>query len=131
MTYPAIPEGCERFRRDEIGRWEFQFPGVDNDAGWEMVDAIYCLAGITPESRLLWRDLCNAARCAWLDEAERIWLAQPRPVIAMYRYWDGLTYWESGILDPVRLQYLEWPAWEIDHAHCLAHAEAWAREAKE
>ncbi len=126
---PRIPEGCERFRfiKDE---WHF----LTEVGIWIPVADLFGIAGtdLDPSgaAKRTVQDFCNAARCAWLDEAERIWLAQPRPVIAMYRYWDGLTYWESGILDPVRLQYLEWPAWEIDHAHCLAWAEAWAREAK-
>ncbi len=123
MTYPAIPEGWERFRQDDMGRWEFQFPGVDNDAEWEMVDAIYCLAGITPESRLLWRDLCNAARCAWLDEAEREWCLKARP------YYDNASHYHAACGDDT-ISYPKDIGISFDRDWCLAHAEAWAREAK-
>ncbi len=124
---PRIPEGCERFYFDEDHcAWYFQ----DELDLWKCVEYILRESPQTTTERHIRQNICNAARCAWLDEAENILHRQHRPVIAMYRYWDGLTYWESGITDPVRLQYREWPAWEIDYAHCLAWAEAWAREAK-
>lgn len=118
---PRIPEGNETFMNDKSGTWYRLEQG-----GLALID----LETFHQYGARVRSNICNAARCAWLDEAENILHRQHRPVIAMYRYWDGLTYWESGITDPVRLQYREWPAWEIDYAHCLAHAEAWAREAK-
>ena len=128
-TYPAIPENCERFRQDDIGRWEFQYPGIeyiDYAAEWDLVDAIYELAGPDHESGLLWRDLCNAARCAWLDEAERIILESATPEMPvcdlLFDYHWNVRLWHRG-------KGIHAKQWEKDHAEYLAHAEAWAREA--
>lgn len=118
---PRIPK-CSSFKGDYPAYWFLQ-----SENFWTPVSFYF----FHKEKTVAFRNLCNAARCAWLDEAEEVLHRQPRPVIAMYRYWDGLTYWESGIYDPVRLQPLDWPAWEIDYAHCLAWAEAWAREGRE
>jgi len=100
MTYPAIPEGCERFKswhrkiRFHHGWvWIRVDHAADRDSGW-------------PKN--VWRDLCNAARCAWLDEAERC-----KPI---EKYIPGTV--------------METRQREIDHAHCLALAEAWAREGR-
>lgn len=117
MTYPAIPEGCERFKI-ENGVAKF----LDGNIWITVVKGLRSgrVSGTAA-------NICNAARCAWLDEAERESL---NPEIT---FWSNHCHFVWALKGNDGIPSDEYPACsdrEVDIAWALAWSEAWAREAK-
>lgn len=72
MSHPPIPPGCPYFKLADSGRWYFVFPNGEA-ANNNYTDILLAELGFTCDVDKEQRPVIAAvARCAWLDEAEKV-----------------------------------------------------------